>query len=308
MGRLPSSTYTGAVRHPTWLVICCAFAGCSLSKASGERFNGSGGAAAGSSSWPAGGAGNAAGTWAQGGSEGGVGGVGGVGGGGSGAGGGMAGSTSMGGSNGGSASGGSAQTGGAAGSTGGSASGASGSGGGGPVNVTLVDTGALWRYRHEGSQADAGWYWPEPNTAAWQKGASPLGFDEGNFFMPATVLSWGSDADNKPITAYFALPFTPNGTVLSAELRFRRDDAIVIYLDGKEIVRNNIKNGAIAYATRADVCIDGTAENEILTRTVDVSNFASAPVHIIAAEIHQCSKSSSDLIFNLELDALISPN
>ena len=48
-------------------------------------------------------------------------------------------------------------------------------------------------------------------------------------------------------SAYFRHQFTTSKKHTNLELRCRRDDGIIVYLDGKEVVRDNMEPGDDAY-------------------------------------------------------------
>ena len=127
------------------------------------------------------------------------------------------------------------------------------------------------------------------------------GYGDGD---EATVVSYGPDANHKYPTTYFRQQFTvANAADMGAlTLRLVRDDGAVVYLNGTEIVRSNMPTGTITSSTFAVNNIEGTDES-----TWNVFNVSPALLvtgtNTIAVEIHQQWAGSSDISFNLALEA-----
>ncbi len=104
----------------------------------------------------------------------------------------------------------------------------------------LVSSGASWKY-FTGSFAGAGWNTSSFSDAAWSTGPSQLGFGEGD---EATVIPSGPSGNYYP-TAYFRTTFNVTNASLfgTLALKVKRDDGVVIYLNGTEIFRDNISAG-----------------------------------------------------------------
>ena len=85
----------------------------------------------------------------------------------------------------------------------------------------------------------------------------------------------------------------------SLSLGVRRDDGIVVYLNGVEIFRDNLPAGTILYGTTAPVSApdDGATT---LTANVNPALLVEG-TNVIAAEIHQNTPGSTDISFELSL-------
>ena len=94
---------------------------------------------------------------------------------------------------------------------------------------------------------------------AWASGPAQLGYGDGD---EATVVNFGSDPQNKFITTYFRRAFVvaDAAKVTNVFLRLLRDDGAAVYLNGVEIVRNCLVDGA-AFNTFASCTISGADEN-----------------------------------------------
>jgi VCBS repeat-containing protein len=163
----------------------------------------------------------------------------------------------------------------------------------------LVAPGAVWRYNDSGTNLGTAWRAVSYNDGAWRTGPAQLGYGDGD---EATVISYGSNANNRRITYYFRRSFTVANPAVFASLlvRFVRDDGAVIYLNGVEVARSNMPTGTINYLTRAVTAIGGADESAWQEVPVDPSRLVTG-TNVIAVEVHQQSPTSTDVSFNLEL-------
>ena len=138
------------------------------------------------------------------------------------------------------------------------------------------------------------------DTSSWKVGNSKLGYGEGD---EATVVSFGPDAADKYLTTWFRHSFEleDGPAITSATLRVVRDDGIVAYLNGTEVFRDNVPEGAILPSTPALAAVSGADEFTWLSAPVPVGLFTSGE-NVLAAEVHQVNGTSSDLSFNAELE------
>lgn len=163
---------------------------------------------------------------------------------------------------------------------------------------TLIAAGADWKYLDDGSSQSTQWRARTYNDATWASGPSPIGYSNG----VTTTISFGPDSDNKHITSYFRHTFAVSDpsifTGLTLELLV--DDGAAIYLNGEEIVRDNLPEGILTSTTFAS---DSTqSESDYSSFNIPASALV-AGENVIAAEVHQHSPGSSDLSFDLSLEA-----
>ncbi|MCH2061705.1 MAG: PKD domain-containing protein [Verrucomicrobiales bacterium] len=164
--------------------------------------------------------------------------------------------------------------------------------------TTVVPFGSNWRYLDDGSNQGTQWRSPEFDDSGWDSGPAQLGYGEGD---EATTLSAGDD-DDRHITSYFrhAFDVADPGAINSCRVRVVRDDAIVIYLNGTEIARENITSGTVSSNSEARNEVSGSAEDEILLFAFEPSLLLEGS-NVLAAEVHQVDPQSSDMSFDLEL-------
>lgn len=166
------------------------------------------------------------------------------------------------------------------------------------AQTTFLTSGAVWKYN---SGSDLGTSWKESayNDAAWLSGASPLGFGDGD---EATVVP-GGPASNRYPTHYFrhAVNIANPAAFQTFLLNVKRDDGIVVYVNGVEVFRDNMPSGATTYNTFAAASITDDGATWI-PATLSPASFVSG-VNIIAAEVHQINATSNDLSFDMQLIA-----
>ncbi|MCE7863071.1 MAG: T9SS C-terminal target domain-containing protein [Bacteroidetes bacterium CHB5] len=168
------------------------------------------------------------------------------------------------------------------------------------VSVTsLIANGTAWKYFDNGSMPAPDWNALAYNDASWASGVAQLGYGEGD---EQTVVSFGSNSNNKHITTYFRKNFTATNVgeiaALNASILF--DDGIVVYLNGTEVYRNNMPTGTIENNTLALGAI--AAENVFVDFSIS-KNLLMEGTNVIAVEVHQNSPQSSDLSFDFSLVA-----
>jgi hypothetical protein len=168
--------------------------------------------------------------------------------------------------------------------------------------TTLVATGSSWKFLDNGSEQGTAWRGSAFDDSAWQSGAGPLGYGNGTV---VTTVSYGPDAAKKYITTYFRHGFTvaDPSTMTSLNLRLRRDDGAVVYLNGVEVVRSNMPAGAITSQTKASTTVNGGDANVYFDFSLDPSLLISGN-NTLAVEIHQSTAGSADIIFDLGLTAI----
>jgi len=170
-----------------------------------------------------------------------------------------------------------------------------------PKDSAVITLGDLWRYDDSGQWPDAAWKDPGFDDSGWKTGYAELGYGDGD---EATVVSYGPDPAYKHITTRFRKTFSiDDPSVFRAwEMKYKRDDGISVYLNGAEIIRDNQNRYYVGNDTPAESGVAGDEENRLLVYNVNPALIVTGE-NTIAAEIHQVSRTSSDISFDLQLQA-----
>ena len=167
-----------------------------------------------------------------------------------------------------------------------------------PTEVTLVEMAARWRYRQDAAAPPADWAKPGFDDAAWSSGQALLARESSPMPAPVnTPLALG------PRTFYFRTRFNwssdtpPTRLQLSAVI----DDGAIFHLNGKEALRLGMPPGVAPHheMLAGRNIIDATLEGPF-----DLDPALLQPgENTLAAEVHQVSGNSSDVVFGLRLEA-----
>lgn len=159
------------------------------------------------------------------------------------------------------------------------------------AQTVLIPANAAWKYLDNGSNQDVGWRSLAYSDALWSTGAAELGYGD---FPATTVVGYKN-------CYYFrkAVSLTNISQYSGFTLKIRRDDGIVVYINGVEVYRSNMPAGNIYYNTWASLgCADDG--NTVFTVLLPASLFVNGN-NVVAAEVHNSSPNSSDLTYELQL-------
>jgi len=171
-------------------------------------------------------------------------------------------------------------------------------GGGGTSTSTfeLVSMTNSWNYWQTGDPG-AGWSSAAFDDGAWPAGPALLYVESSSLPAPKnTPLDLGQ------ITYYFRTRFDFPTNTAGVKLAARAvvDDGVVLYLNGVEVWRLGLPSGEITDSTRAS----RTVGNATYEGPVDLPTEAlRRGENLLAAEVHQTSSGSSDIVFGLALEA-----
>ncbi len=162
-----------------------------------------------------------------------------------------------------------------------------------------LSAGTDWNYLDNGTCLD-GTNWKDVsfNDNNWNFGPAPLGYGDAM----NTTISYGPDANNKYVTYYFRRSLNVELAKLTDTVIFslRRDDGAVVYVNGVELIRDNMTATSTCDST-APVTITGSGETEYQIFKFPKSIFNEG-VNQIAVEIHNRDVYSSDLGFDLQIE------
>ncbi len=165
----------------------------------------------------------------------------------------------------------------------------------------LIGRGDAWRYLESWETPAYNWMSLNYDDEFWNTGNAEFGYGDGD---EATVIGYGGDSQNKMITAWFRKKFfIENVTVFTRfTLHLLRDDAARVYLNGKEVIRDNLDRWWVGNSSIALENVSDSEETYFHTYQINPALFIGGE-NIIAVEIHQSAATSSDLSFDMDLIA-----
>jgi hypothetical protein len=160
---------------------------------------------------------------------------------------------------------------------------------------TIVPRGAEWRYLADGSNQGTNWRGAAFEDLAWPVGPAPLGFGEDGL---ATVITTGIG----PTTTYFRHTFTIADwrAFRTLTVRVRRDDGVIVYLNNRVIVRDNLPTGVVSNLTPAMASVVGNDESRLF-QFGTAAHWLLNGTNVLAVELHQSVSGWLDGSFDLEL-------
>lgn len=165
--------------------------------------------------------------------------------------------------------------------------------------VLTEGKGTNWKYWAGESAPPANWQSPAFDDKAWSTGDAPLGIGENRL---TTVMKPAANGDSPTVALFrkaFFLPKLEKGerTVVSLCV----DDGAVLYINGKEALRQNLPTGVLKPQTKAVRQLSEMEEGFYHRWTVPAELLKPEAQNVIAVEVHQAGESSSDLFFDLSL-------
>lgn len=164
----------------------------------------------------------------------------------------------------------------------------------------LIPAGTTWNYLAPSGPGEAppsGWQDPAFDDSSWASGPARIGYgNQGEMTVIAT-------SPYRPKALYFRRTFTvedPSALAATLRLQLMRDDGAVLYLNGEELLRDNMPEGDIGYGTFATASI-GSAWRRMPVRYLLPREKLLPGENTIAVEVHNASAGGSDVGFDLWL-------
>lgn len=169
-------------------------------------------------------------------------------------------------------------------------------------SIVEAGNGTVWKYLDDGKQPDTAWWEVDFDDSKWKSGKAPLGYGRKAL---ATEVGGGDDKEQKFITTWLRHAFErpelkPDERLV---IVFCVDDGAVFYLNGRELGRSNMPDGALTANATAPRAIGNNDEGFYLRMLVPVSALRPGR-NVLAVEVHQCSPKSHDLFFDLALKTM----
>jgi hypothetical protein len=162
---------------------------------------------------------------------------------------------------------------------------------------SLLTITNLWRYEQSGTDLGTAWREPAYNDTPWASGRALLYVEGAALPAPkSTPLTLG------PLTFYFRTTFLYDGPTSGVRLAASTivDDAAVIYLNGRELLRVGFNDASeITFDRPADRGVgDAAREGPIVVG----GEALRSGTNVVAVEVHQNSPGSSDVVWGMELE------
>ena len=163
----------------------------------------------------------------------------------------------------------------------------------------LITESDSWKYFDQGNLESSSWKNLGFTETGWNIGNGEFGYGDGD---ENTIISYGSDPNNKYITTYFRKTININTSNI-INCRIKLDDGAVVYLNGTEIYRLGLPNGTITPSTNADGTVDENSWYDFIVP----ANLVLSGQNTFAVEIHQVALNSSDMSFDFSASMPLPP-
>lgn len=163
-------------------------------------------------------------------------------------------------------------------------------------------TGTAWKYLDDGSNQGTAWTEAAFDDAAWPSGPGLFGTESNPSVYPYPFnTAWPVGGGR--VTYYARTHFTLPMISLVQDLVFTNyvDDGCIIYLNGIEVGRYNMPDGAVSHMTLA---YNSSVEGAPVVGTT-ATNVLVGGDNVLAVEVHQNSTPSSDVVFGMSLHATV---
>jgi len=155
--------------------------------------------------------------------------------------------------------------------------------------------GSEWTWKEGVEYAGLNWNTLLFNDQSWNSGLAPFGsMREGVNTELTPEPNW--------ITTYFRKTFSIQNKqdISKLEVRLKRDDGAVVYINGLEVMRSNMYEGPVSVNTSASTNSYGKNE-EIVWKELVHPYLLEEGENIVAVELHRKGKNNADALFDLEI-------
>ncbi|MGW8317279.1 MAG: CotH kinase family protein, partial [Bacteroidales bacterium] len=158
----------------------------------------------------------------------------------------------------------------------------------GTTDTSLITPGDTWNYLVTRGVPDSSWIRPEYDDSSWSIGQTELGYGDSD---EQTVIDYGGDPDFKKLI------LDEPELNIRYTLHLLRDDGARIFVNGVEVVRDNLNRYYVGGYSLAEISQDAPDESTWFSYEINPGLFH-AGENIIAVEVHQAAVTSSDLSFD----------
>lgn len=162
-----------------------------------------------------------------------------------------------------------------------------------------IPSGSTWKWYYRSAAPGQGWNTLAFDDSSWNSGAGVLGWGASAVRTPVDTFA---DPAERPITAYFRHSFRVTGLsrVVSLRLDAVADDGAVVHVNGVEVGRQNMRDGAVTHTTYAPTARrHSVAADSPLVIDVPVSLLVEG-TNVVSVETHLNYRRTPDLTFDLK--------
>lgn len=175
-----------------------------------------------------------------------------------------------------------------------------------PVTVRVVHPDAEWRWAYSPAAPPPDWRTVGADLSDWEVGAAPLGF---GFAGVGTDIDVDGPVADRGIAAQFVREFEidDRARVVSLHVEAVADDGAVVYVNGVEVGRHNMRDGEITHQSyAASSRRRQVAVNDKLVVQVPIELLVEG-TNVLAASSHVLYRGTPDLSFDLTADLTLQP-
>ena len=167
------------------------------------------------------------------------------------------------------------------------------------IDSLVTMSSSSWKYLYDGSDQGTAWRAFGFNDNSWDSGPGQLGFGEGD-----EDTNIGPKVNGRR-TAYFRHKFKASNVseITALTINILHDDGAVVYISNQHVDRTYMPGGTIYFDTFANV----QGENSTTVFSGISLSILNEGDNILAVEVHQRTDSSSDISFDLSLEATRPP-
>ncbi|WP_076464423.1 delta-60 repeat domain-containing protein [Actinomyces mediterranea] len=157
----------------------------------------------------------------------------------------------------------------------------------------LTDT-ATWKFRWSAEAPDASWATPDYDDSQWEQGKAPIGYGASQIH---TLIDASSIAP-RPVTTYFRTTFTVDdpSSIGGVEISYTADDGAAVYINGREVQRTRLTEGAqLHHGFYADAPVNTARARAQRSSVVVASSLLTPGANTIAVETHVNYRSSPSM-------------
>ena len=160
-------------------------------------------------------------------------------------------------------------------------------------STILVEDDATWAYHWSTDAVPADWAQTSYDDSSWSRGTAPIGYgvaDLGTTLKPGTPKT-------RPLTTYARTTFTvADPTAIGGvNVAVTADDGAVVYVNGTEIVRQRMNDGAVAAGTYASASVTTASARADRQLVFVPASQLVAGTNTLAVETHLNYRSSSSM-------------